>query len=277
METKLPKDKAKKNNLLSPVFLTLIFILLFLLSAIVFSINSYSTPQINLDFETNKKEYYNFEKLIFSYNLHNLKNRNLENIVVNFSLCNLSKTECKVFYTKEISTLKGKDSVVRKEELPLINNFPEFGTKSAIFYVFLKNQPEKILSQQEQQITLKNLASELYLNLELNGTFFNTGDFVKLKYNFKNLTKLTLGKENFNLTLNYAGPVERAAGTGNIIKDLSQDIDPGQSLSGEDSWVLNDFANRLGGIYNVSLYFAFRDEEGKLLRIADIVRQIQWP
>lgn len=275
MKINLPS--TKNLTFFSSKILFLIFLLLVLLTFVTLSIKLISNqPKVSLTFTTSKTDYYNFEKLKFDYTVTNPTNQDLNNVSLSLSLCSIDKTECKnIFNSKEI--VPAYKYLKRNEETVLFNKFSDFGTHTVVLSLFFQDQPNKVLAQQEQTVNLKDLAPELFVNLTTNGEFFSSGDFVKLKYIFKNQTSVVLSEQNFSLTLNYAGPVERAANTGKLIADLSQDIDSQETVSGEESWVLANFPNRLGGIYNVSLFLGYKNEDGTVTRITDVVKQIQWP
>ncbi len=126
------------------------------------------------------------------------------------------------------------------------------------------------------EINLNDLADKLYLNLNFDRDLVADGDLLTLNYIFINQSKQTLPAKNFTLSLNFAGPLEQALNSGRVIKDISQDILPGQTISKQAAWAVKDYNNRQGGLFNVSLYLAYKDKNGKLIPVTSYVKQIRW-
>ncbi|MBI3384856.1 hypothetical protein HY030_01545 [Candidatus Gottesmanbacteria bacterium] len=126
------------------------------------------------------------------------------------------------------------------------------------------------------EVNLKELADNLYLNLDFDADLVADGDLLTLNYIFINRSKQPLLAKDFTLSLNFAGPLEQALNSGRIIKDISQDILPGETVSGQAAWAVKDYENRQGGLFNVSLYLAYKDKNGKLIPVTSHVKQIRW-
>jgi hypothetical protein len=150
-----------------------------------------------------------------------------------------------------------------------------FGLKNLVFTAYDNNN--NLLAQKGLIVNLKNFVDELYLNLQTDKDLVADGDYVKLLYVVVNRSGMAFPKKDFAMTLNFAGPVEIAQNTGKLIEDISQDILPGQTVKGQGVWVTNNYENRQGGIFNVSLLLSYRDKDGNLLPLYNQVKQVQWP
>lgn len=134
---------------------------------------------------------------------------------------------------------------------------------------------EKTISG-KTEVEIKALSDKLYLNLDFDRDLVADGDLLTINYIFINRSSETLLAKDYVLSVNFAGPLELALNSGRIIKDISQDIMPGQTISGKAAWAVQEYQNRQGGLFNVSLYLVYKDKTGKLIPITSFVKQIRW-
>ncbi len=123
---------------------------------------------------------------------------------------------------------------------------------------------------------IKDLSDKLYLNLDFDHDLVADGDLLTINFIFINRSLEPILAKDFMLSLNFAGPLEITQNTGRVIKDISQDIRPGQTVSGKAAWAVKDYNNRQGGLFNVSLYLSYKDKNGKLTPVTSYVKQIRW-
>lgn len=135
---------------------------------------------------------------------------------------------------------------------------------------------ETTAGKTEAEVNIKDLSDKLYLNLDFDRDLVADGDLLTLNYIFINRSKQFLLAKDYALSVNFAGPLEQALNSGRIIKDISQDILPGQTISGHAAWAVKDYNNRQGGLFNVSLYLSYKDKNGKLVPVTSYVKQIRW-
>lgn len=123
---------------------------------------------------------------------------------------------------------------------------------------------------------IKALSDKLYLSLDFDHDLVADGDLLTINYIFINRSPKSLLAKDYVLSVNFAGPLEIALNSGRIIKDISQDILPNQTVSGKAAWAVQEYQNRQGGLFNVSLYLSYKDKNGKLMPVTSYVKQIRW-
>ncbi len=253
--SQLPKVKKTHLIILIAVFLLLdlVFVWLFKPANIGGAFDlSFSTPN----------EFNNFTPVQFNYSIKSKKDTTALSKLL---LCDVDNKNCVIYWQK---SLKVKAGINNGRDEFVINTQGGVGDRNLIFS--LEN------SQKYQSVSVKNIADLLYLNLEVNRDIVVSGDYAKLNYLFINRSDQSLFKKNFSLSLNFAGPFEKSQNTGRQIENISQDIAPSQTISGQSTFVANEYLNREGGLFDLSLYLSFKDRDGKLIPVVSVVKQIRW-
>lgn len=255
-------------------FLYFVFFLI-VVDVVIVGVFNYMKDANNIDlsFSTPFTDFYNYQPAVFHYIVVNkARGRTPNNVNLKLEKCDDTLKRCAEIWQKK-TVLKPKEILKDSGEF-MDKTMTDFGLKKLVMTA--TDFDNNVLAQKNLIVNLKNFSDELFINLQPDRDLVATGDYVRLNYIIANRSGMTFPKKDFALSLNYAGPVEIMQNTGRLIEDLSQDIIPGQTITGQGVWVTNEYVNRQGGAFNVSLNLSYR-ENGSLKLLTDMVKTVQWP
>lgn len=260
----------KFNNFHLPVFIILPAV--FVLGLLMFFLTFYSSPKADLSLNL-ASDVYSFQNFDIEYRIINKFPYAKKSGLLKFSLCNQGYAVCRDLGRKDIQLGPGE---INDKISTVLDPQSDYGVANIVMSLYQKEN-NKLIAQASKTAGIRKLSDELYMNLFTDKEIVADGDFVKIDYTFINNSRMVFTKTGYALTVNFAGPLEIAQNSGRIISDISQDINVAQTVKGSATWVIRDYTNRQGGLFNVSLLLSKRNEKGELVPVTSVVKQIRWP